>query len=146
VVKNAEGNRSHATKDKTTEKIVGVGALAVPDHLTEDEQRLWALTVHSLPKGLLCRADTSILERYVVAWARYRECDKTIKDEGMTVKSAQGYYRHPLMTVMRDMATEMHSCGSELGLSPVARERLSAATLKDDDPMGWLLDGGDDEG
>lgn len=145
VVKNAEGNRSHAGKDKTGAKVVGIGALVVPSHFKQDERDLWSFVVRSLPKGLLCRADTAVLERFVVAWSRYRKCQEIIDDEGLMIRTPQGAIRHPLLSAVNNLSREMQSAGSELGLSPVAREKLSAATLKDDDPMGWLLDGGDGE-
>jgi P27 family predicted phage terminase small subunit len=145
VVKNAEGNRSHATKDKTGDKIAGIGKLVVPSHLSEVERDLWSFVVRSLPDGLLCRADTAILERFVIAWSRYRECQKQIEDDGLMIKTPQGAIRHPLLPVVNNLSREMTSIGSELGLSPVAREKLSAARLDADDPMGWLLDGGGEE-
>ena len=140
LVKKIEGDRSHAGKAKNEAKVVAIGKIVMPDRLTDEEVRLWQFVTRSLPKGLLCRADTSILERYVVAWARYRIVDNQIKDEGLTIKTPQGVIRHPLHGLLKDLAREMHACGSELGLSPVARERLSATALREDDPMGWLLD------
>lgn len=140
VVKQIEGDRSHAGKAALGDKIVPIGKLTMPARLKADEAQLWAFVAASLPKGLLCRADTSILERFVIAWNRYRKCDDEIKVDGLTVKTPQGLIRHPLLGLQKDLAREMHACGAELGLSPVARERLSASSLKEDDPMGWLMD------
>lgn len=139
IVKKAEGDRSHAGKDKIGQNVVMLGAPLMPDHFDAERARLWAFLVRSLPKTLLCRADSSILERYVVAWDRYRKIDKEIIDDGMTVKTPQGCIRHPLLAALNAVSKEMAAAGSELGLSPVARMRLNNTALKEDDPMGWLL-------
>lgn len=141
VVRAAEGNRGHQTKAEKITPIEGVGHVEPPDHLTPAEKTLWDFVCSSLPPGVLARADRSIMERYVVAWARWRECDQAIKADGLMVKTINGWVKHPLMATMTAIAKEIGACGAELGMSPVARQRINAAKLNPDDEMGWLMNG-----
>lgn len=141
IVNQKEGKRSHTSKKHEQPRIVGVGSLEAPDHLTSNERTLWDFILRSLPPGVLARTDTSILERYVVAWARWRECDEAVKADGLMVRTPQGTIKHPLLAVMTALSREMNSSGGELGLSPVARQRIMATKIDPDDEMSWLLDG-----
>lgn len=146
-IKVLEGNRSkvaQAKLDAATEPK-GVGSPRLPPDLDEVETAIWRDIVASLPKSLLTRADDSMLERMAVAWARFRAVRKTIKAVGLLVNSASGPIRNPLLVVLNATQKEMHACASELGLSPVARARLTAAGSEDEDPMALLL-GMEDEG
>lgn len=102
---------------------------------------LWLDVVASLPDGILSSADDGILERYVVAWARFRDAKKRVEETGTLVKSVHGPVRNPLLIVMSQATKEMHAAGGELGLSPVSRARLAALDTFQDDPMAMLLGG-----
>jgi P27 family predicted phage terminase small subunit len=141
VVKANEGNRSHASKYDRQPRVEGVGPLEPPDHLTPAEKTLWDHILSSLPAGVLARADTSLLERYVVAWARWRECDRAIKEDGLMVATVNGWVKHPLMATATALSRELQQQGAEMGLSPVARQRLMAGKIDPDDEMSWLMDG-----
>ena len=143
IVKEAEGNRSHASKTDRAPRVEGIGALEPPDHLTPEEKTLWDLICRSLPTGVLARADTSMMERFVVAWARWRECDRAVKADGLMVLTSNGMVRHPLLPLMTALSREMQQNGAEMGLSPVARQRLMAGKVDPDDEMSWLLNGTD---
>jgi P27 family predicted phage terminase small subunit len=141
-IKIQEGNRRKVGKDHLQPDLAGIGVVAMPDELTQVEQRLWRKVVASLPEGLLTRADEGVLERFVVAWARFRSTTKSIAATGLIVKSGDGWARNPLLVVQNHAAKEMHAAGSELGLSPVARARLAAPTFEANDPMAMLLGDG----
>jgi P27 family predicted phage terminase small subunit len=101
------------------------------------------MIVGSLPVGLLSRADEQALERMAVAWAEFRETKKAIQVTGKLVQSPQGPVRNPLFVIRNQAQREMQYAGEVLGLSPVARARLSAADQTgDEDPLALLL--GDD--
>jgi len=144
IVKDREGDRSHNGKSGSGERLPGIGVLEVPEHLTPVEKELWAFIVRSTPVGVLARADASILERYVVAWARWRECDEAVKADGMVVMAKQGPLKHPLLATLNIIGKEMLAYGAELGLSPVARQRIMATKIDPDDEMEWLLNGSED--
>jgi P27 family predicted phage terminase small subunit len=138
-IKILEGNRRKVAKAKIGTDPRGIGLPRLPMHLNQEEQRLWVVITGSLPVGLLSQADESMLERMAVAWCRFRQVHATIEKTGLLVQSPMGPIRNPLLVVEKAAALEMHSCGSELGLSPVARARLSAPDTVNEDPMALLL-------
>ena len=141
-IKRLEGNRRKIGRDHLPEEPQGIGRPRLPTHLSQDERRLWADVVGSLPVSLLTQADEAILERFAVAWATFREAHRLIKSTGLMIQSVVGPVRNPLLVVRNNAAREMHLAGSEIGLSPVARSRMISAGHEDDDPLALLL--GDD--
>lgn len=138
-IKILEGNRSKVAVANLGPDLRGISSPRVPLHLSADERKLWADVVASLPVGLLSRADETILERFAVAWARFREAGRLIAKSGLLVQSPQGPIRNPLLVVQNACAKELHAAGSDLGLSPVARARMSQIGSEGDDPMALLL-------
>ena len=70
----------------------------------------------------------------------FERIEKKLKLEGLIVATPQGRIRNPLVSILKDAHTEMHRCGSELGLSPAARARLPGGNEPDtDDIMDALL-------
>lgn len=143
-LKLLEGDRSKVGKANIPDEPQGLGRPRVPIHLDADERKLWADMVASLPVGLLTRADEATLERMAVAWWRFRATTATIRKTGYLVQSPMGPIRNPLLVVQNVAAKEMHAAGSELGLSPVARARMTTAGLENDDPMALLLGADED--
>jgi P27 family predicted phage terminase small subunit len=140
-IKMIEGNRSKIAVAKLKSDPQGLGPPRLPPGLSEAEELLWLDVVASLPDGILSSADDGILERYVVAWARFRDARKRLAETGTLVKSVHGPVRNPLLIVISQATREMHMAGSELGLSPVSRARLAALDTFQDDPMALLLGG-----
>ncbi len=140
ILKAVEGNRAKRGRGRIKEDVRGRGLPVPPSNLTKGELGLWSSIVAALPTALLSGADVSVLERMVVAWARCRTIEKTLKVEGLIVATPQGRIRNPLVSILKDTHTEMHRCGSELGLSPAARARLPGGNEPDtDDIMDALL-------
>lgn len=138
-LKLLEGNRRKVKTASLTAEPQAVGMPRLPVHLTAEEQRLWADVVASLPLGLLTRADEGALERYAVAWSRFRETQIKIRQTGVLVQSSWGPIRNPLLIVQERAAMEMNRAGAELGLSPAARSRMTAPDTAGADPMELLL-------
>ena len=142
-IKRLEGNRRKVARaELEKEEPRGMGRPRLPVHLSTEERRLWSDVVSSLPSDLLSQADEAVLERFVVAWAEFRDAHVKITKTGTLVQSPQGPIRNPLLTVRHQAAREMHLAGGEIGLSPVARARLTTEGREEDDPMALLL--GDD--
>jgi P27 family predicted phage terminase small subunit len=140
IIKIREGNRTKVKKSKLKPDPVGRGEPRPPDCLDADELTLWWDVVHSLPVGLLSRADESTLERMAVAWNQYRQASRMIKETGLMVRHHLGHaVRNPLLPVQRLAGIAMHQAGEMLGLSPVARARLTSDKTGDSDPMELLL-------
>jgi P27 family predicted phage terminase small subunit len=138
-IKILEGNRGKFAKASLKPDPRGIGQPRMAAHLTKKERELWQDVVASLPVGLLSRADEQALERMAVAWAEYRDAKETIRKTGKLVHSPQGPVRNPLFVIRNQAERAMHQAGEVLGLSPVARARLSAPDTANDDPMALLL-------
>lgn len=140
LVRHLEGNRS---RTPIPTEIIARGRPECPARLTEDERELWLSIVESLPFGLLTAADNNTLERMAVAWARWRTCQTDINTRGLFVKvyGCKAMRPNPHLGMQREAAMEMHRASSELGLSPVARTRLTTDGKVDADPLELLLDG-----
>ncbi|UZF95863.1 phage terminase small subunit P27 family [Bosea sp. NBC_00550] len=95
-----------------------------------------------MPTGLLTLADSQAVERMCVAWARFRECQRKIGQLTMFSRDSTGQLAmSPLVRIQSLAAKEMHLAGDALGLSPVARARISAPENVGNDPLTLLLDG-----
>jgi P27 family predicted phage terminase small subunit len=139
VIRDLEGNRGHRLIPTQPQ---GVGEPVCNPALQPDEQRFWWAIVDSLPAGLLSRADEQAIERMAVAWARFWDVRQKIQQLGMIVKGPNGPVRNPLLIIERDAREEMHRAGETLGLSPVARARITMSdNTLNEDPTEILLGG-----
>lgn len=141
-IRRLEGNRR---KTEIPNEAIGVGVPVCNPDLGQDEQKFWWAVVDSLPAGLLTRADEQGLERMAIAWARMWSCTLKIREIGMMVRGPNGTpVRNPLLIVERQAREEMHRAGEVLGLSPVARARITAPDKVGEDPTEQLLGGIED--
>src|SRR5262245_43896772 len=138
VIRALEGNRSKRpiTRDLATKVIP-----QPPLHLTPVQRERWDDVVASLPDGLLSRADNAVLERMAIAWALFRETSAVINQSGLLTRGDHGVLvRNPLLIVRNGAAQEMHECGQALGLSPLARTRITNPDADETvDPFDLLL-------
>lgn len=139
LIRKLEGNRSRTS---IPDNPKGVGEPVCNPYLNADEQRFWFAIVDSLPGGLLSRADEQVLERAAIAWARMWDCRKMIEEQGMISQGANGPIKNPLLMVEKDAREELHRAGEVLGLSPVARTRITAPDADPNiDPTEQLMAG-----
>ena len=134
--------RAIGPRRKIPETVTGLGNPVCNPDLSPEEQRFWFAIVDSLPHGLLSRADEQALERASIAWARMWECRRKINERGLTVSGPNGPTRNPLIIIEKDAREELHRAGEILGLSPVARARITAPDgAGDEDPTELLMAG-----
>ena len=75
-----------------------------------------------------------------VAWASFRQACVLINQSGLLTRGQHGEpVYNPLLRVRAAAAAEMQVCGQVLGLSPLARTRLTAPEAEDTDPLTVLL-------
>jgi P27 family predicted phage terminase small subunit len=137
--KKMEGNRARAGKASIRKNPIVYGHLEPPEHLSGEERRIWDETIRSLPENMATKADSVLMERYVVATARWREMHIEIGVLGNLLRSPRGFIKNPLLGSMRDLGTEMHRCQIELGLTPASRARLAAPEKAEESPMSLLM-------
>lgn len=137
-IRTLEGNRGKRPLPKN--ELAGVGRPEPPAHLTLEQRERWEDIVRSLPEALLTRADTQALERMAIAWAAFRQASIMINQSGLLTRGANNEpVRNPLLIVRNNAAAEMEACAMVLGLSPLARTRITAPEAVDDDPLAVLL-------
>lgn len=92
-----------------------------------------------MPPGLYTSADAPILAVYCVAWVLFRNALAQVAREGMTaVGSAGQKAAHPALGIAAKQAEIILKAGDRLGMSPVARVRL---TVGESSPSGGKFDG-----
>lgn len=137
-IRRAEGNRGRRPIPNT----VRLPARAIaPDYLTDSQKELWRQIEKSAPAGVYTAADVPALERMVMAWDLYRRCQAEFATNLYAVGSMGQLTPAPAIRIMAIAAVDMHKAGGELGLSPVARTRITQPENVDDDPFALLLEG-----
>jgi P27 family predicted phage terminase small subunit len=129
-LRELEGNRS---KTPIPHIVAGLGRPVCNPGLSSDEQRYWYAICDALPAVLVSRADEQVLERMAIAWSRLWQCRELIAEQGLLINTVEGKRRNPLLMVEANARDEMHRCGEVLGLSPVARTRITTI-----DPAGQI--------
>lgn len=137
-IREAEGNRS---RRPIPDEVKGEGRPLAAPHLSVEERDAFYKIVRSMPVGLFCEADTAAIELWAQYLVEYRDCQKQITTTGRLVKGTNGPEAHPLIPIRDNAARMLHKLGEALGLSPVARTRLTAPDAWKDDPMALLLGG-----
>jgi P27 family predicted phage terminase small subunit len=137
-IRRLEGNPGK--RALPTNEVPNIGKPEPPAHLTPDQLARWQDIVGSLPVELLSRADVQVLERMAVAWATFRQTCTLINQAGLLTRGQRGEpVYNPLLRVRTAATEEMQACGLLLGLSPLARSRLTAPDQEDTDPLSVLL-------
>jgi P27 family predicted phage terminase small subunit len=121
-LKVADGNRG---KRRIDPDLNAHGKPECPDYFSADQRLRWQRLMAVLPNKLLAAADTAIVERFIVAWQRFRDCEIMIAKSGMLIQTPTGPKRNPLLGIQLHCDRVMAGAGIELGLSPVARARLA---------------------
>ena len=137
-VREVEGNRS---KRPIPDEPKGVGRPMAPEGLRPEEREVFYKTVRAMPDGIYSAADEAALEAFARYLVEYRSCCRQIAETGLLVRGADGPEIHPLIPIRDTAARMINKLGESLGLSPVARTRLTAPDAFKDDPLALLLGG-----
>ena len=136
-LKILEGKRG---KREIPQELQARGVPTPPDYLSPAQLDRWKDIIESLPDKYLSRADIETLERMAIAWAQFREATIQLNKSMILVAGANKEpVRNPLLIVQYKAAEIMAAAGMELGLSPLARTRLTQPENVDDDPLDTLL-------
>jgi P27 family predicted phage terminase small subunit len=117
----------------------------LPPYAQEEWHRL-AGELHAL--RLLTVADVKTFAAYCGAYATWRRTEEELaraaREEcavagGLLVRSAQGDKANPLLSISRKAAADLVRYGTEFGLTPVSRGRLSIAPSRAPNKFSGLL-------
>lgn len=107
-----------------------------PDWLPVHAAAEWRRVMpHLTERRVLTDADMGTVESYCLAMGQIRQCQAELAAAPSPwIESAEGAPRpHPAFRVMHTAQTQARQLANELGLTPVARQRLGTADDGDDD-------------
>ncbi len=105
-----------------------------PAWLTGEAAAAWERLSPELGRlGLLTHLDAAALAAYCSAWASWRWAQAEIERDGAVIAGHRGVLRkHPAWTIGRQAQGAMMAIGRDFGLTPLARQRLDVATVKEE--------------
>ncbi len=134
------------------------GALRCPEYFGDAEKAVWDETLAVLPEGvespayrqLLITFCGQVVIRMQAMGELRRQAEDHRKEDGttayLTVETERGWVKNPLITVIDSCAKNIRSLASELGLTPIGRERLRTGGEekpdkgKEESPLRKFLD------
>lgn len=107
-----------------------------PEHLNDDERKVWRVTAKVLrDNGLLSSADKDLLALYCVEACTYVEANRHVTAKTLVVKADNGVPMRNPWLVARDKSRDaMLKIQGELGMTPAARSRIPKRESEDKTP------------
>lgn len=126
-IKILRGNPGKRALSGTVPQPTKYTAVPVPPAwLGPDGKAQWGVVASELHTlGLLTRVDAVMLEMWCCTYQEWRRAVRTVKSKGLTLTDNPGVKR-PEAGLIKEYALLLVKIGSELGLSPAARQRLTA--------------------
>lgn len=112
-----------------------IKAPACPNHLPLEAKRHWRRTVKILVElGIATELDRDVLEQYCACYARWREAEEKIREEGPFLTSEKGVpYQSPWLNISLSMMKTMLKLMAELGMTPSSRTRIKSSLPEPED-------------
>jgi len=128
---------SRANKNEPTPEILIPDP---PDHLEGDSLKEWDRITPILYKnGLISELDTAELAAYCCCFARWREAERHIKENGLTEITSNGnIIQSPYVGIANTAMKQMHQFLCQFGMTPASRASVIKETQED--PNNPLLE------
>lgn len=124
-LKMLDGNPGK-TKINRNEPIPENNLCIPPADLSPQALEHWHKVLKESPPGLLKEADFAEVKLFCVALSIYDEAYEKVQETGTVVLSKLGVpYQNPYLSIMNKQAEIIRACAANLGLTPVARSRMS---------------------
>ena len=126
-LKELSGSRNHIPDALEFDTLLI--EVMTPKHLTGLADEMWRTMCPQLCKQkVLAVTDLHNLEAFCQAYKRWRVAELEIEDKGIVVFGATGGpMKNPACTVANESLNQMDRFGSNLGLDPASRGRLTGA-------------------
>lgn len=113
-----------------------------PEWLGDLARAEWQRIVPQLVRmNVISEIDQSVLAAYCESWGDYVEAVQSVRLEGKTFTTPQGYIaKNPMATILNESRAAVLKWSQELGLTPSARARLSHLGADDKDPFETFED------
>ena len=129
------GRKPKPIKKSNTPDFGKVIDIAPPDYFCDLEfaSMMWRSIVPELLKNEVIRiTDMHNVEGFCVAYDNYRQCQKDIAENGVTVMGGNGNLaKNPALTAINEAMRQMAMFGAMLGLDPSSRQRLTGGGKKE---------------
>ena len=119
-----------------------LGKAQMPDWLSDDAKAQWQELAPKLEMlGLLTEQDTNAFAAYCQAYAKWKEAEMFLNENGSIVKTPSGYWQQvPQVSISLQNLKIMLSLSNRFGLTPADRARLDMEQLPNsNDPLDQLL-------
>ena len=140
--KKLTGNPGKRALNKGAPSYQKVVAIDPPEWITGLAAQMWERVVPQLcGQSVLEATDVHNVEVFCLAYARMREAELHIAENGLTVLSAQGALtKNPACTVFNEAVRQMAAYGAMLGLDPSSRSRIMGGNKGgNENPFSELL-------
>lgn len=126
-------------KNEPKPKAVAPNAPAV---LSVEAKKHWRIVVKQLHASkLMTRLDIDALVIYCESYARWVDAVDQLREEGLIIKSPQGYsVQNPLLSISNKAFDQMRAMLVEFGMTPSSRTKVTAVddSKKGGDPWGSI--------
>jgi P27 family predicted phage terminase small subunit len=131
-LKKAAGNPGKRKLNEQEPNFSIIHSVEAPEWLSENAQVMFKLVADELCREqVLTATDLHNVEAFCTSYANWRQAQKDIDKDGVTVVGAMGgLIKHPAVTVANESLRQMVTFGSLLGLDPSSRSRLIGAAKK----------------
>jgi P27 family predicted phage terminase small subunit len=102
-----------------------------PEHLPPEAKEFWTTAITRLIEvGIIDRVDVPVLEQLAVQYARIRQAQRVLAEDGHYSRGAAGQLKeHPAMKIEMNATTLFMKIAEHYALTPIARTRLGLAEL-----------------
>lgn len=120
------GNPGKRSLNKNEPQAPALTSADPPGWLSELAREAWQWYAPRLiGSKTLTETDLHNLEAFCSAYSRWREGEKDIAKNGITVSTPQGgIAKNPSVTVVNEALKQMATFGAALGLDPASRSRI----------------------
>lgn len=138
-----EGTKEEFNKEDAINLANGsLGKAKMPDWLSKEAKEEWQRLAPKLEAlGLLTAHDEIAFAAYCQAYAKWREAEIFMNENGTIVRTDSGYWQQvPQVTISTQNLKIMMNLSSRFGLTPSDRARLDLEVLPNkNDPLDQLL-------
>jgi P27 family predicted phage terminase small subunit len=112
-------------KPEGSQPTTKADAPAAPTWLSDEARAEWDRLLELIATGgAIAQPDADVLAMFVSTLVTYRKAVGEIQTNGITFRTSKGIKRNPAVAVASDARKDLLRLASELGLTPISRQRL----------------------
>lgn len=127
-LKILQGNPGKRALNKNEMKVRGDLKSNPPSYMSAECAKVWRETVAAMPKGILKKLDTSVLESFVSSYTEFRRLHVLLQDGTQDLLGTErgAMKANPLFTAKHKAQMTMLRTAVEMGMTPSSRSRINA--------------------